>query len=54
LQNRCKSPYFLIGAFLKVSGDLLGLLHGCCTTAKAYKLAKTPIRYGAQPCRNLG
>ena len=31
LQNACKSPYLLYGAVLKVSGDLLGLLHGCCT-----------------------
>jgi hypothetical protein len=31
LQNSCKLPYLLIGAFLKVSGDLLRLLHGCCT-----------------------
>jgi hypothetical protein len=31
LQNTCKTPYLLIGTFLKVSGDSLGLLHGCCT-----------------------
>jgi hypothetical protein len=31
VQNACKLPYLPIGAFLKVSGDLLGLLHGCCT-----------------------
>jgi hypothetical protein len=31
LQKLCKWSYLLIGAFLKVSGDLLGLLHGCCT-----------------------
>jgi hypothetical protein len=27
LQNPCKPPYLLGGAFLKVSGYLLGLLH---------------------------
>src|SRR5215217_1299550 len=32
LQNSCKSPYLLFGALLKVSGYLLGLLHGCCTS----------------------
>jgi hypothetical protein len=31
MQNACKLPYLSIGAFLKVSGELLGLLHGCCT-----------------------
>ncbi len=31
MQNACRLPYLPIGAFLKVSGDLLGLLHGCCT-----------------------
>src|SRR5829696_5487702 len=31
LQNACKSSCFPIDAFLKVSGYLLGLLHGCCT-----------------------
>ena len=35
LQNACKSPYLLVGAFLKVSGYLLRLLHGCCTDCKA-------------------
>jgi hypothetical protein len=34
LQNACKLPYLPIGAFLKVSGDLLGLLHGCRTDFK--------------------
>ena len=27
MQNACKLPYLPIGAFLKVSGGLLGLLH---------------------------
>ena len=31
LQNSCKSAYFLLDAFPEFSGDLLGLLHGCCT-----------------------
>jgi hypothetical protein len=34
LQNRCKSAYFLHDAFPSISGDLLGLLHGCCTAMR--------------------
>ncbi len=31
LQNGCKSAYFVLNAFPRFSGDLLGLLHGWCT-----------------------
>jgi hypothetical protein len=31
LQNSCKQAYFYSIVFPAVSGDLLGLLHGCCT-----------------------
>jgi hypothetical protein len=31
LQNACKSRYFYFAACFKLSGYLLGLLHGCCT-----------------------
>jgi hypothetical protein len=31
LQNPCKQPYSRVKAFHSISGDLLGLLHGCCT-----------------------
>jgi hypothetical protein len=34
LQNSCKFTYFCIGAFLGFCGDLLGLLHGCCTDTR--------------------
>src|SRR5215218_936689 len=35
LQNACKWQYFCVDAFPSISGDLLGLLHGCCTAGKA-------------------
>jgi hypothetical protein len=31
MQNCCKSAYLCVGAFPGISGDSLGLLHGCCT-----------------------
>ena len=31
MQNTCKQAYFYPIAFPRISGDLLGLLHGCCT-----------------------
>ncbi len=31
MQNRCKYGYFLNNGFPELSGDSLGLLHGCCT-----------------------
>src|SRR4028118_1368894 len=31
LQNSCKQAHFCSIAFPGISGDLLGLLHGCCT-----------------------
>jgi hypothetical protein len=31
VQNACKWQHSDDGAFLSISGDLLGLLHGCCT-----------------------
>ena len=31
LQNSCKQLYSCVDAFPSISGDLLGLLHGCCT-----------------------
>src|SRR3712207_8926858 len=37
LQNACKTAYLVYDAFANISGDLLGLLHGCCTTARAYR-----------------
>ena len=36
LQKPCKLPYFCVETFPGSSGDLLGLLHGCCTTAGFY------------------
>ena len=44
MQNACKLPYLTIGAFLKVSGDLLGLLHGCCTDVTSLASAQGPGR----------
>src|SRR5215211_3494248 len=34
LQNACKLLYFCFDAILSMSGDLLGLPHGCCTRAE--------------------
>jgi hypothetical protein len=31
LQNSCNWSYLIYDAFLDLSGDSLGLLHGCCT-----------------------
>jgi hypothetical protein len=31
MQNYCKSAYLCVSAFPGISGDSLGLLHGCCT-----------------------
>ena len=31
MQNCCKSTYLVHIDFLGISGDSLGLLHGCCT-----------------------
>jgi hypothetical protein len=42
LQNTCKSLYFLVDAFLKVSGYLLRLLHGCCTTLETTPRMSSP------------
>ena len=35
MQNTCKWQHSDEGTFLSISGDLFGLLHGCCTDGKA-------------------
>jgi hypothetical protein len=37
LQNSCKCTYLVYEAILNSSGDLPGLLHGCCTVNDAVK-----------------
>ena len=39
LQNCCKCKYLAYYAFPKLSGDLLGLLHGCCTKLESRTFA---------------
>ncbi len=37
LELRVQAPISCIDSFLSVSGDLPGLLHGCCTSSRAYR-----------------
>jgi hypothetical protein len=54
LQNSCKRTCFPRYAFPSISGDLLRLLHGCCTTTKPNKPAKTSIQQSTTMPRPRG
>jgi hypothetical protein len=42
MQKCWKSLHFYVGAFLSISEELLGLLHGCCTEVAALASAQGP------------
>ncbi len=56
MQNACKYQHSDDGTLLDISGDLLGLLHGCCTvpTASSQAFAPEPAGPSAPVVRVLG
>jgi hypothetical protein len=48
VQNACKLSCFRVDTFPSISGDLLGLLHGCCTClGNKRKANRAALRYPA-------